>query len=82
MTVDIETNFSDAQTVEELAGLMQKFVGQLFASLQKYPNIEVRTDASKPVSNNTPAGTIIFTFNRDNTLKTAIWDGQQLITQV
>lgn len=81
MTLDLEVNFADAQTVEELAGLMQKFVGQLFASLQKIPNLEVRTDASKPLSSNTPVGTIVFTLSEANILSTAIWNGQQLIDQ-
>lgn len=81
MTFDLEVNFSDAKTVEELAGLMQKFVGQLFATLQKIPNIEVRTDASKPLPNTTPIATIVFTFGTDNNLKTSIWTGQQLIDQ-
>lgn len=81
MTVDLEINFSDAKTTEELAGLMQKFVGQIFASLQQIPNLLVRTDASKPLSNNTAVGTIVFTFGQDNSLKTSIWNGQQLIDQ-
>lgn len=82
MTVDVESNFSDAKTVPELASLMEKFVGQLFASLQRQPNFIVRTDVSKPITNNTPTGTIVFTYSASNILKTSIWDGQKLVDQL
>lgn len=75
MQIDIDSNFT-AKTVEDLCSQLNVVFSKLFATLQNQPNFHLDVDPSTPLPSNLPPKTIIFQLTANNTLRLAIFDGQ------
>lgn len=79
MKIDIDSQFENFKTLEDLAKKLSIVLNKLQNDLSNQPEFIVVTSEEQEIPKNTPINTIIFKFDEVDIVKTGYYNGEEII---